>query len=63
VPSGARSSRACRERTRSRRIIARGSGHYIHFDRPELVAREVTAFVQRIRQGRDQPGLGTTLTE
>lgn len=49
--------------TRGRRIIARGSGHYIHFDRPELIVREVSAFVQRIRDGRDQPDAGTTLTE
>lgn len=45
--------------TRSRRIIARNSGHYIHFDRPNLVVREVSAFVQRIREGKDQPSLAT----
>jgi pimeloyl-ACP methyl ester carboxylesterase len=49
--------------TRGRRIIARGSGHYIHFERPGLVVREVGAFVQRLREGRDQPDPGTTLTE
>lgn len=45
--------------THGRRIIAKGSGHYIHFERPELVVREVGDFVQRIRAGRDQPGRGT----
>ena len=49
--------------TRGRRIIARGSSHYIHFDRPELVVREVNPFVQRLREVRDQPGAGITLTE
>lgn len=49
--------------TRGRRIIARGSGHYLHFDRPELVVREASAFVRRLREGQDQPGAGTTSTE
>jgi pimeloyl-ACP methyl ester carboxylesterase len=35
----------------SRRIIARGSDHYIHVDRPDLVNREVAALVQALRQG------------
>lgn len=33
----------------SHRIIARGSEHYVHVDRPELVIDEVKAFVQSIR--------------
>jgi pimeloyl-ACP methyl ester carboxylesterase len=49
--------------THGRRIIARGSSHYIHFDRPALVVSEVNAFVQRIRDGRDQPDPGTTMTK
>ncbi len=34
---------------RSRRIIARGSGHYIQFDRPELIKKEVPLFIEQIR--------------
>lgn len=49
--------------SRGRRVIARHSGHYIHFDRPELVVSEVSAFVQRIREGHDQPGPGSTITK
>lgn len=45
--------------THGRRIVAKGSGHYIHFERPKLVVREVADFIQRIRAGRDQPGPGT----
>ena len=33
----------------SRRIIAKGSDHYIQNDRPDLVIREITAFVAMIR--------------
>ena len=36
----------------SRRVIAKGSDHYIHVDRPELVIREVTALVESLRQGK-----------
>lgn len=35
--------------TRSRRIIAKGSGHYIQFDRPDVIEREVPLFVEQIR--------------
>jgi pimeloyl-ACP methyl ester carboxylesterase len=34
---------------RSRRIIARGSGHYVQFDRPELIEKEVPLFIEQIR--------------
>ncbi|WP_420239331.1 hypothetical protein ACOBR2_07085 [Telmatobacter bradus] len=34
---------------RSRRIIAKGSGHYIQFDRPDLIEKEVQLFVEQIR--------------
>ncbi|WP_333679718.1 alpha/beta hydrolase [Dyella sp.] len=47
----------------SYRIIAKGSGHYIHFDRPELLIREVGTFVQRIREGTVDPQNGTTKLE
>ena len=35
--------------TRSRRVIAKGSGHYIMFDRPDLIEREVPLFIEQIR--------------
>ena len=37
--------------THGHRIIAKGSGHYIQFDRPDLVNREVPVFIQQIREG------------
>jgi pimeloyl-ACP methyl ester carboxylesterase len=49
--------------TRSRRVIAKGSGHSIHFDRPQLLLRDVSAFVQRIRSGNAEPRNKTTVTE
>ncbi|KJV31305.1 alpha/beta fold hydrolase [Luteibacter yeojuensis] len=36
----------------SRRVIARGSEHYVHVDRPELVIDEVRRFVESIRVKR-----------
>lgn len=59
----ARQQKLIRLSTRSRRVIAKGSGHYIHFDRPDLLVREVDAFVQRVRSGNSGPGNGTTVTE
>lgn len=38
--------------TRARRVIAGGSGHYVHYDRPDIVNQEVTSFVQSIRTER-----------
>lgn len=35
--------------TRSRRIIAKGSGHYVQIDRAGLLIEEVTKFVKQIR--------------
>jgi pimeloyl-ACP methyl ester carboxylesterase len=35
----------------SRRIIAKGSDHYVHVDRPDLVNREVTGLIQALRKG------------
>jgi pimeloyl-ACP methyl ester carboxylesterase len=49
--------------TRSRRIIARSSGHYIQFDRPDLLNREVAAFIQQIRSGATSGENGRTETE
>lgn len=34
---------------RSRRISAKGSGHYIQFDRPDLIEKEVPLFIEQIR--------------
>jgi pimeloyl-ACP methyl ester carboxylesterase len=50
--------------TRSRRIIAVGSTHYIQIDRPDLVNREVLLFIQQVRGTAPQPtNYGTTGTE
>lgn len=35
--------------SRSRRIIARDSGHYVQFDRVDLIEREVPLFIRQIR--------------
>lgn len=37
--------------THGHRIIAKGSGHYIQFDRPDVLNRAVPAFIQQIRDG------------
>ena len=50
--------------TRSRRIIAKGSGHYIQGDRQELVLKETRLFIDQIRGSAPQPGnYGSTITE
>lgn len=49
--------------THSRRIIVKGSGHYIHFQRAELLNREVIGFIQQRRNGTGVPDSGTTITE
>jgi pimeloyl-ACP methyl ester carboxylesterase len=50
--------------TRSERIIAKGSGHYIQLDRPDLLNREVPIFIQQIRGAAQQPtDYGSTKTE
>jgi pimeloyl-ACP methyl ester carboxylesterase len=50
--------------TRSRRIIAKRSSHYVQIDRPELVIAEVGRFIRSI-QGIEQPPAvyGTTTAE
>jgi pimeloyl-ACP methyl ester carboxylesterase len=50
--------------SRSRRIVAKGSSHYVQFDRPELVNREVSLFIREIR-GEAAPASdwGSTKTE
>jgi pimeloyl-ACP methyl ester carboxylesterase len=41
--------------TRSRRIVAKGSSHYIVLDRPDLIEKEVPAFIEQIRGSALQP--------
>jgi len=50
--------------TRSRRIIAKGSSHYVQIDRPELVIAEVGHFIRSIQGLQPQAAVyGTTTTE
>ena len=49
--------------TRSRRIIAKGSRHPIQYDRPDLLNREVTIFIQQIRNNEQRTDYGSTRTE
>lgn len=37
--------------TRGHRIIAKGSGHYIQFERPDVLNKAVPVFIQQIRDG------------
>jgi pimeloyl-ACP methyl ester carboxylesterase len=49
--------------TRSRRIIAKGSTHYIQGDRADLIEREVPGFIEQIRGTAAQPtDYGSTQT-
>lgn len=41
--------------TRSRRIIARGSTHYIQMDRPDLIEKQVPLFIEQIRGTAPEP--------
>ncbi len=49
--------------TRSRRIIAKGSGHHLPIDRADLINREVPIFIQQIRSGELRTDYGSTKTE
>ena len=50
--------------TRSRRIIAKDSTHYIQLDRADLLKKEVPAFIEQIRGTGPQPAnYGSTITE
>jgi pimeloyl-ACP methyl ester carboxylesterase len=50
--------------TRSRRIIAKGSDHYIHVDRSDLIEKEVPLFIEQIRGTSPEPShYGFTVTE
>jgi pimeloyl-ACP methyl ester carboxylesterase len=49
---------------RSRRVIAKGSSHYIQSERPELLIKEVTQLILQIRGTASQPSnYGSTVTE
>jgi pimeloyl-ACP methyl ester carboxylesterase len=50
--------------TRSRRIIAKGSTHYVQLDRAELIQKEVALFIEQIRGTAPQPtNYGSTMDE
>lgn len=50
--------------TRSRRIIAKGSGHYIQIEREDLIDREVPRFIDEVRGNAPQrTDYGSTTTE
>lgn len=49
--------------TRSRRIIAKGSGHYIQLYRSDLLLKEVPPFIEQVRGNAPPPLYGTTTTE
>jgi hypothetical protein len=50
--------------THSRRIIAKGSGHYVQFMRADLIEKEVPLFIEQIRGTTPQPtNYGSTITE
>ena len=54
--------------TRSRRIIAKGSGHYIQVNRADLIEREVPLFLEQVRDTAPEPAnygatYGSTTTE
>lgn len=50
--------------TRSRRIVAKGSPHYIQLVRAELIEREVPVFIEQIRGTAPEPAdYGSTTTE
>jgi pimeloyl-ACP methyl ester carboxylesterase len=50
--------------TRSRRIVARKSSHYVQIDRPELVIAEVGAMIRMLQGSAPPPAIyGTTTVE
>ena len=49
--------------THSRRIVAKGSGHSIQLDRPELLEREVPVFIEQIRSAAPSSANGSTRME
>jgi hypothetical protein len=49
--------------TRSRRIIAKGSRHYVQIDRADLLNREVSVFIDEVHTHTTSSKNGTTETE
>ena len=50
--------------TRSQRVIAKGSSHYVQLDRHELLEREIPIFIDQIRGDHPWPAqFGTTTVE
>jgi len=50
--------------TRSRRIIANGSGHAVQIDRADLIQKEVPLLIEQIRGSAPEPAnYGATVTE
>jgi pimeloyl-ACP methyl ester carboxylesterase len=47
----------------SRRIIARGSGHHVHIDRPDVVVAAIGQVVNDVRQHKPDPEVGTTVVQ
>lgn len=47
--------------TRTRRVIVKNSGHFVHFDRPDVVEREADDFIDRIREGKPNLPSGQTV--
>ena len=47
----------------SRRIIARGSGHHVMFDRPDVIIAATRQLVSEIRQNNHDPQDGTTVVQ
>jgi pimeloyl-ACP methyl ester carboxylesterase len=47
----------------SRRIIARGSGHHVHIDRPDVVVAAIRQVVNDVRQHKPDPQVGTTVMQ
>ena len=47
----------------SRRIIARGSGHHVMIDRPDVVVAAIRQVVNDIRQHEPDPQVGTTVVQ
>lgn len=47
----------------SRRIIARGSGHHVMIDRPDVVVAAIRQVVNDVRQYKPDPQVGTTVVQ
>jgi pimeloyl-ACP methyl ester carboxylesterase len=62
--SEANQSAFLRLSTRSRRVIVKNSGHFVHIDRPDVVEREVGDFIDQIRGNKPElPSRQTVVAE